>query len=221
MFFEGSGEIPKLAERSGTTIFAVGRDIPVKIRGAIIVEPAEGKSYISIDQIREVIEMTRARQTRDRYFVFREAEKMREDAENALLKLLEEPRENYHFVLLTESPEALLPTILSRAEIYYPKVKKVTEKAPKAEKKVLEDARKLLVISAPRDFIEFSDKIHKKKDERGYALEVLAVAVEIAYKSYLKTGKRGFLVKIPKLIEAHKNISSNGNVRLHLVADLC
>jgi DNA polymerase-3 subunit delta' len=38
------------------------------------------------------------------------------EAANALLKTLEEPRPNVHFVLLSERPERLLPTIRSRCQ---------------------------------------------------------------------------------------------------------
>ncbi len=43
-------------------------------------------------------------------------ETMRKEAANAFLKLLEEPAENLIFVLLTDHPDALLPTIRSRCQ---------------------------------------------------------------------------------------------------------
>lgn len=49
-----------------------------------------------------------------RVIVFREAERMTEDAQNALLKSLEEPPADTCFILTTSQPEALLPTIRSR-----------------------------------------------------------------------------------------------------------
>lgn len=45
-----------------------------------------------------------------------EAERMGVQAQNALLKLLEEPPEHFSLVLCTRQPEALLPTILSRCQ---------------------------------------------------------------------------------------------------------
>lgn len=237
MFFEELGQVTELARRAGTVVFAVDDDVEIKttkggrksaktakiieLPGAVVVEPREGKSYISVEQVREVIEMVGVKQTRERFFVFREAEKLREEAENAMLKLLEEPKENYHFVLLTSSPEALLPTILSRAEVYYLRRREIIQEPPRADKKTLEMAKRLLVVRDGLGLLRIADEIHKKKDERKYALEVLATTIELAYKTYLLTGKQQFLVRVPKYIEAHKNITSNGNVRLHLVADLC
>ncbi len=51
---------------------------------------------------------------RHRCCVIREAERMREVATNALLKILEEPPEGVVFILTTESASALLQTLLSR-----------------------------------------------------------------------------------------------------------
>lgn len=221
MYIDDIGQIPELARKAGTAVFGVGSDVEVELPGVIVVEPEEGKKYISVDQVREVIELAGVRQTRDRFFVFREAEKLREETENSMLKLLEEPKENYHFILLTETPEALLPTILSRAEVYYLRKRGAATEAPKADKRVMEMAKRYLVARGGQELLGLADEIHKKKDERGWASEVLGTAVELAYKSYLVTGKREFLARIPKLIEAHKNIADNGNVRLHLVADLC
>lgn len=44
-------------------------------------------------------------------------EKMRKEVANGFLKLLEEPGENLMFILTSDNPNALLPTILSRCQI--------------------------------------------------------------------------------------------------------
>ncbi|MBX3191421.1 MAG: DNA polymerase III subunit [Labilithrix sp.] len=73
---------------------------------------------ISIDQIRTLV-LARAayapHEGRAKVFVIRRAEELSVSAANALLKTLEEPGPRTHFVLLTSQPDALLPTILSRA----------------------------------------------------------------------------------------------------------
>ena len=48
-----------------------------------------------------------------------EAEKMNEQAQNALLKTIEEPPEYGIIMLLTNNLEALLPTILSRCIVFH------------------------------------------------------------------------------------------------------
>jgi DNA polymerase-3 subunit delta' len=73
---------------------------------------------ISIDQIRTLV-LSRAayapHEGRAKVFIVRRVEELSTSAANALLKTLEEPGARTHFVLLTSQPDALLPTILSRA----------------------------------------------------------------------------------------------------------
>lgn len=55
-------------------------------------------------------------------FIIEEAEKMLPSSSNALLKTLEEPNQDTYILLLTEHPDLLLPTILSRlAPLSFPR----------------------------------------------------------------------------------------------------
>jgi DNA polymerase-3 subunit delta' len=72
---------------------------------------------ISVDQIRRlVLERTSfaPHEGRGRIFIVRRAHELSISAANALLKTLEEPPANTYFVLLTNRPSELLPTIHSR-----------------------------------------------------------------------------------------------------------
>lgn len=51
-------------------------------------------------------------------FILEDAEKMLPSSSNALLKTLEEPSPTSFFVLLTEHPDALLPTVRSRLHLF-------------------------------------------------------------------------------------------------------
>lgn len=82
------------------------------------VEPVDGSS-IRIEQIRSLYETTRAKYTEARVIHFSSAEKMTHQAQNAFLKLLEEPNEHIRFILSTTRKDILLPTILSRAQQLY------------------------------------------------------------------------------------------------------
>ena len=72
---------------------------------------------LSIDQIRTLVLARFAfppHEGRARVFIVRAAEEMSTSAANALLKVLEEPGSNTYFILLSSTPDALLPTIRSR-----------------------------------------------------------------------------------------------------------
>ncbi|MDH7500347.1 MAG: DNA polymerase III subunit delta' [candidate division NC10 bacterium] len=53
---------------------------------------------------------------RKKVYIFDDAEKMTDEAENALLKTLEEPTGETLLILVTSSPHSLLPTVLSRTQ---------------------------------------------------------------------------------------------------------
>ncbi|MCK6457389.1 MAG: DNA polymerase III subunit delta' [Phycisphaerae bacterium] len=87
------------------------RDKRVQARAAI---------KLSIDVIRQfVIEAVLLRPVRGRakVFVIDEAERMSPDAQNALLKTLEEPPPDTYLILCTRSPEQVLPTTRSRCQV--------------------------------------------------------------------------------------------------------
>jgi DNA polymerase III delta' subunit len=75
--------------------------------------------FLVTDLIRHFLIAPAARsasQGHGRVFVIRDAERMNEDAQNCLLKTLEEPPGQTRLILLTGSPARLLPTIRSRCQ---------------------------------------------------------------------------------------------------------
>lgn len=74
------------------------------------------KGIITVDVIRRLYSMTKTIETGKRLIVIDYAERMGVQAQNAFLKLLEEPGVNTHFILLTHAVSKLLPTIQSRVQ---------------------------------------------------------------------------------------------------------
>jgi len=83
-------------------------------------KPAD-KSEISINDVRDIIKKMALKVASDgevnRVIVINGAEFLSPEAQNALLKLLEEPALRSAFILTSSSPDKVLPTILSRAQI--------------------------------------------------------------------------------------------------------
>ena len=218
MFFEYTEEIQRIASNSGTAIFVVPSDVTVEIKNAIVLKP-EDKATITIDQVRAVIQRLGVRQTSEMFVVIRPAELLGLEAANALLKNLEEPGEKVHFVLVTDAPSQLLPTILSRASIYYLRVP--DDGKIRADEKVKELAKRVMVAKGD-EIVSVAEEITKKKDGvRAYALSVVGVAIEMLYKTYLITGKEVFVAKLPKFLAAYEGIAKNGHAKLQIVANLC
>jgi DNA polymerase III delta prime subunit len=219
MYFDSIDNISKIAKKVGCSVFVVPANTLVEIKNALVLEPVE-KSVITIEQVRNILARLNVRQTSDVFVVIRPAETLGLEAANAMLKNLEEPGEKVHFVLITDKPSLLLPTILSRSAVYFLREKIDFSSPVNAEKKVLDLARRL-VVAKNKDLPALAEEITKKKEGvRAYALSVLTAAIEILYKSYLKTEKDIFLNKIPRFLSAYEAITQNGHIKLHLVADL-
>lgn len=220
MFFEQASEIAEIAKKTGTAVFVVPKDTPVKIKNAIVLQP-EDKSVITIEQVREATQRISVRQVGDVFVVIRPADAMSEAAANAFLKNLEEPGDKVHFVLITDSLSKLLPTILSRAAVYFLREHRVIDGGINADEKV-KDLAKRLMVAKPADLVSLAEEITKKKDGvRAYALEVLGVAIEMLYKTYFLTGKDVFVKKLLQFLAAYEGILRNGHIKLQIVSNLC
>jgi len=96
---------------------AVCRRIAAGIYGDVMEIKPDG-AFIKIAQTRALAEEVhfRPREGRQRFFLLDGADRLREEAANSLLKTLEEPPPTSTIILLTARPDALLPTICSRAQ---------------------------------------------------------------------------------------------------------
>ena len=219
MYFEKIDDILKIASKRGATIFVFPKSIDFNIPGSIVVKP-EKNSTITIEQIRELILDLSLREKEDKYVVFRFADDLGIEASNAFLKIMEEPNEKIHFILLTDAPSKLLPTIISRAEIFFLRQGNTISSSIDVDEKTKEIAKKLLVVRG-NDLVSLAEEISKKKpNPRSFALDVVGASIEILYKSYFLTNKDVFLKKIPKFLELYDCLLKNGHLKLQIVANL-
>ena len=220
MFFNDIRDIPLISRKVGTAIFVIPDEAKVEIPGAYIMQPEEKKN-ITIEQVRTLLSRLFVKQNEDFFVIIRPAEAMNEEAANALLKTLEEPHDKVHFVLITSRPSMLIPTVLSRSVIYFLRSDWRVDAPLETDAKIKELAKQLMV-ARPGDLASLADKITKKRDNvRQFALDVMGAAIEMSYKTYIITKKKVFLDKTVKFLTVYENISKNGHIKLHLVADLC
>lgn len=76
----------------------------------------EGGGSIEIARMREVLHFLSLRGEGRRVILIDSADQLREEAANALLKILEEPPADTHFLLVSHRPARLLKTIVSRCQ---------------------------------------------------------------------------------------------------------
>ena len=84
-----------------------------------ILEPEEDARDIKVEEIRDIIARASFKpfSAGAKVFVIQKAERMNTIAQNAFLKTLEEPQGRTTFLLISSSPEGLLPTIRSRVQV--------------------------------------------------------------------------------------------------------
>ena len=114
----------------GCRLFA-GDDLPFELPNLLRITPEGKAGSIRIDQVREGLDSSnQPRFSRGviewaalapplgchRWILVEEAHRLNESSGNILLKTLEEPPADTHFILVTHRPEALLQTIRSRCE---------------------------------------------------------------------------------------------------------
>ena len=112
-----------LCEQRQTGALACGR-CPSCLRMAseqheslLLIEPE--KDLIKIEQARKALEFLSLKSlSRRRFVIIDRAECMNTQTSNALLKALEEPPPQSHFILVTSYPSRLLATIRSRCQVW-------------------------------------------------------------------------------------------------------
>lgn len=76
----------------------------------------------TIDHVRDLLEWQKLSPLGDQKIYIAYISFITKEAENALLKTLEEPVLNTHIILAISKPETLLPTLLSRVQVLIPEV---------------------------------------------------------------------------------------------------
>ena len=110
----------------GTLASAIALQLVTHPTDISFVEP-DKKGTITIEQVRGLYVSTRDKRTTHQVILIDDIDTMSREAQNAFLKLLEEPPTHAYFIVTTHAPEALLPTIVSRVQII--DVQPVSERA--------------------------------------------------------------------------------------------
>lgn len=183
-------EIPEITKRP-CQICRSCQDIQKKQHPDLIwIEPLEKE--IQISQIRELIWKLSLRPYSAPFkaAVIDRAHFMNQEAQSAFLKTLEEPKGNAILILVTETPELILPTILSRVQKikFYPVSSAEIENYLKTQKisnpKIKEIAR--LSMGRPGkaiDFISDPKKLEIRAQKITYLIKILNSPLAFRFQS--------------------------------------
>lgn len=128
---------------------------------------------IGVERIRMLYTETRASLSKPHFVIIDDADTMNHVAQNALLKLLEEPNKSIHFILTSHTPDMLLPTIRSRVQRFdLPAISELDSKRLLTSLGVKDeqDIKRLLYIASglPAELTRLSSdsKVFKELSER-------------------------------------------------------
>lgn len=184
----------------------------------LTVEAEEDSPSIKIEQIRQVIARANLKPLLGNYkvFIIHDAHSMNEAAQNAILKILEEPPSGTFFILLSTHPESLLDTVRSRCQA----VSFGFSASEASEPDELDEYRRAAVT-----FTKGGDPPDLSKLERGEITQVLDHLIEYLGAELAEPVRAGrvlgqdedsMMEKIELLGEFKEKISQNINVKLAL-----
>lgn len=138
-------------------------------------------------------------------------EKMHQVCANKLLKLLEEPPEKTIFLLISEAPEVILPTILSRAQRF--NIRRIDEEsiARVLQHKfgILEKESRTIAHFANGDFIKALETIHLNKEK------------QLFFDLFVRLMRLSFQRKIKEMKEWSEQVASMGRERQKSLLEYC
>ncbi|OYX42021.1 hypothetical protein B7Y94_04225 [Candidatus Saccharibacteria bacterium 32-49-12] len=164
---------------------------------------------ISVDIIRRLYDSTKTVNKQPRIIALTRAETMSVQAQNAFLKLLEEPTDGVHFVLLTTEPQRLLPTIRSRSQ--------QLELLPITRQQSQSLVASIDKVSSVK-LSQLMFLIDKYRDNRSGALALINSTARLIELTLAKQSRPDLIGFLDKLSSAHEAISQNGVIRLQLSA---
>lgn len=196
---------------------------------------------IFVDDIRDLQMILRTQNKQRLCVLCYDAALMTHQAQNAFLKLLEEPRDNVQVILATHDPQKLLATVRSRCQtievssstqaIDIPANKKavieyfaggvadekqrlVSDERYFNERRQVFEKAKRLVVGSIEDKITV---ITTLKDNRAETIFVLDAALTILQHQLKLNPIPQLHAQLNILYETRENIEKNANVRLHLL----
>jgi len=116
------------------------------------------KTGWGIEQIRTIKKFLQEKPIKhaNKLVIIKKAEKLKKEAQNALLKTLEEPPKNTYIILSTNNSSSLLPTIHSRCHHFF-------SSSGKKNKKI--KISKIIISPSLKENLSLSEKLSKDKND--------------------------------------------------------
>ncbi len=216
----------KLQQYSGSLLIIISRD---QVQKKVIEDFLNEQNLLSknrqthlqwLNQENETLKIKLVRQLikqssygsydgQTQYFVLANIETASPAAQNALLKIIEEPPPNSRLILTTQNPQQILPTIKSRCLSI-----NLTPKT--SETKKIDDnlAHALKLITHPQQ-MKYADAIELAQQYKDRA-EALQLVSGLLHKLKTMPAQKSFITAQQLLLKTYSELQHNFNVRLSL-----
>ncbi|MCM1545050.1 MAG: hypothetical protein NC110_07100 [Ruminococcus sp.] len=156
----------------------------------------EKASMIKVDEVRDIREkaMLLPNDGEKSVFIIEEAQFMGVQAQNALLKIFEEPAKHVCFILTCGSKSSLLDTIISRATSYYLSHEDYYAKDDKNLEQAQQIAEELAMVLCEKSEFEFLKKTAAFQKDKPMFKAVLAALIPIFRDALVVSGKQVELI---------------------------
>ncbi|MGN1041151.1 MAG: hypothetical protein ACI4PJ_00225 [Acutalibacteraceae bacterium] len=167
----------KVNKKSHTDLMVIGNE-RVELKKAETEKLGIEKSCVSIKvetvrKIREDAQIASC-EGKCKFYVINDADNMTIQAQNALIKTLEEPPANVVFIIICKSKLALLSTICSRCQVYSDS----TLESGKITKEILETVHKIVEARSTNDAKKIMEIISYAPNDREYLKILLENTLE-------------------------------------------
>ena len=196
--------------------YILGKEFEKKIKKNIcsdVITLETKKSSIGVDDIRKINNdsILKPIECKNKVYIIKNSQQMTEQAQNALLKTIEEPPCYAYFLLLCDNSNKLLPTVRSRAQII-----RMSD-----SDFVISDDHKLFVESLVNknkfELLKVSSKFCDKRENLKKFLEISKIYLIQKIENDIKFEETQFLDKIDECINL---VQYNINLNL-IVSFLC
>ena len=172
----------------------------------------EGES-VKIDDIRKFKQELSfsSYDSKKRYFIFFNADSTTLQAQNALLKSIEEPPINTQIVLLTSTLDKLIPTIISRCQVV-----SLKETETQKNQSEVEEAYQKILNSKHYELIELAGTYKERKDALIFLNSLLNYLNSQLHNENSKQNKIKLAKHLKILLEAIDLLNKNINIKLAL-----
>lgn len=205
------GRDPKtLAEKLTEVVKNYGQKNDPNNPDLIIVQTQENS--LKVEDARNLIASLSSRPLRSKVKIaaILQAEKLTTEAQNALLKTLEEPPEATVIILCATNSSTLLPTVISRCQIIYCE-KTAPEQIGKEQGSALEKILEYIEKENIKEGFAWAEKAAKDRQEAKTLLQKMQI---LAHQKLL-AGKFS-AEKLKRIILSQKYLEANTNTRLTL-----